>query len=329
MALYTEPFTAVLDNVYPKIQFTAYHNKENTLMLWLKQHCSVPFQASGEYFRVPVQYGHTDDSTTVISGYETLSTTAITDQDHFRLAVSGFMLPIIGSNWECEVLAGGGKNRVFDYWLAKTQARAKAAQRILSIKLWGDDNGTSGTVCGMNYHVDKSDTTYQGQTRSSSNTYGEYPQEDTSTTTITWPALENLYMKCDAMTDLIITSKEIYGYLWALRQPQERYNPDGGGKEFGAVGAPVIHFNHIPIVWDNTLKNANIANSHKQLYLLSHSDGGDKHFMYFTHNQWDLSAEKVMEKTKDQEVKVGRIKWAGQLMCANAQYQGRFDAITA
>ena len=331
MALYTEPFTAVLDHVYPKIQYTAYHDKENTLLMWLKQHCNEPFQAAGEYFRIPVQYGHTDDSTTISTGYETISTTALTDQDNFRLGCSGFMLPIIGSNWECDVLAGGGQNRVFDYWLAKTKARAKAAQRILSLKLWGQSNGTSGSVCGLNYHVDQSDTTYQGQTRSSSNTWGEYPQEDTSTTTITWPAIENLYMSCDAMTDLMITSKTVYGFLWALRQPQERYNPDGGGKEFGAVGAPVIHFNHIPIVWDNSLSQTitDVTYPARQLYMLSSGANGDKYWHYFTHNSWDLGAEKVMERTKDQEVKVGRIKWAGQLMCSNAQYQGRFDAITA
>jgi len=322
MALYTEPFTAVLDHVYPKIQYTAYHSKENTLLLWLKQHCSVPFQAAGEYFRLPVQYGHTDDSTTVISGYETLSTTALTDQENFRLGCSGFMLPIIGSNWECDVLAGGGKNRVFDYWLAKTQARAKAATRILEDKLFGNSNGTSGSVCGLQYHVDQSDTTYQGVTRSSSNTYGEYPQEDTSTTTITWPALENLYMDCRAMTDVIMTTKDIYGFIWALRQPQERYNPDGAGKEFGAVGAPVIHFNHIPIVWSERCPAYHI-------FLLSAGDNGDKHIQYFTHNTWDLGAEKVVDRTKDQEVKVGRIKWAGQLMMSGAQYQGAFSAVTA
>jgi len=326
LALYTEPFTAVLDNVWPKIQWAQYHSKENTLTLWLKEHCNSSFTSSGEYFRVPISYGHTDDSTTFVSGYEPISTTAIVDQDHIRLGCGNFALPIIGSNYEIEVKVGNDANRVYDYWLSKTQTRAKAATRILEGKLLGNEDGTLGTVCGLDYAVDQTDTSYCGQTRSATNTYGLWPVEDTTTTSYTHGAMVNMIMDLRQQTDVVITSKDIFGFIMSYYQPQERYNKDNGaGDEFRKVGAAVQHILDIPVTWSERL-GEDFAN---HMYLLSAGDGNEKHILYFTHSKWDLGAEKVMDRTKDQEVKVGRIKWAGQLMVPGGQFQGRFTGITS
>lgn len=318
MANYSEPFQAVLDNVYPKIQYTAYHDKEAVYLMWLNNHCKVPFTSAGEYFRLPIQYGHTDDSTDIAaSPYGVISTTALTDQDALKFKCSGFVLPIVGSNWEIEVLVGNDKNRSYDYWLSKTETRAKAAQKVLGARLFGNGGSTATDTVGLGYMVDQSDTSYGGLTRSSANADGQWPQEDTTTTSITWRAMTNLLMSCRAATDLIVTTKSIFGYLLAMRQSQEVYEPIPAGKEFAAVGAPYIAFNQIPIVWDENCTAAAI-------YFLA-----SKHIKYFAHSQWNLQAEKVVDKTVDQEVRVGRITWAGQHVSNNCQYLGRFDAVTS
>lgn len=334
MANYTEPFTAVLDHVYPKLAYNAYHNKEDTLILWLKQHCNVPFSGSGQYFRAAIQEGHTDRSTDFVTGYEVLNTDPVNDQDHIRYEVAGFGWNITTSNWDTKVRVGNDKNKLYDYALSKVKTATLGATRKLAQDLYddnGNDSTANGQVVGLGTWLDQSDTTIGGLTRGASTNAGLWPVEDTTTTTITWPALENAYMDVYAETDVIITTKDIYGFIWALRQPQERYNPSGGGKEFGQVGAPVIHFNHIPIVWDANCRvdHTDGTNAAGGIYLLSAGNNSGKHILYFTHRDWDLGVEKVCDNTKDQEITIARILWAGQLMIPVGKYQARFTNISA
>lgn len=326
MANYTEPFQAVLDYAYPKLQEHAYFSqRENTLLTWLKTNCNVSVSSFGEYIRIPFAYGHTDDSTNMAADpYDSVSTTALTDQDALKFRVAGFALPIIASNFQKDVLIGEGKNRIYDWYLSLTKRRMKAALRKLSVDMFSNNGGTATDIAGLDYLVDQSDTSYGGFTRAATGNYkGLWPAEDTTTTAITWGAMENLYMDAHAATDVILTTKDVFGFIWALRQPQERYNPDGGGQELGAVGAPVMHFNHIPITWDENCTTASA-------YFLSKGSDDDKHLIYFTHSgDWNLTAEKIAEKTDTQEVSIGRIKWAGQLCMPQGQYQGRLSAITS
>lgn len=324
MANYTDPYQAVLDYVVPKLQYNAYHDKENTLILWLNQNCKKAVGSFGEYIRIPLQYGHTDDSTDIAKNpFATFSTTEVSDQDALKFKVSGFVKPMTVSNWKTEVLVGNDKNRVYDYVLGKTKTMMYSATRILSDRLFGDGGATATDTIGLRYHLDQSDTSYGGLTRSSANTYGLWPNEDTSTTVITWGGLENAYMDSHAATDVIITTKDIYGFIWALRQAQERYNPGSGkAKIFEEVGAPYINFNGIPIVWDERCP----AN-----YIFGLSKGnpnkGEQYIYFFVHKTWNLGVEKVVDKTKDQEVTVFRSKWAGQLCFSRCDTQFAFTNI--
>ena len=324
MANYTEPFQAVLDYAYPKIQFNAYNSKENTLLLWLNKNCKHTVSGFGEYIRIPIQYGHTDDSTNLAANpWASISTTALTDQDALKFQNAGFALPIIGSNYEIEVSVGTDKNRIYDYWLSKTKTRAKAATRIVSDGLFGTGGGTAGDIIGLQYHLDQTDTTYGALTRSDSNTYGLWPVEDTSTTTISWGALINAVMDCSGDTEAIFTTKDIMGFIWAMRQAQERYDPAPKGKVFQDVGAEYINLSGRPIVWDHRCPADHIFG------LAANNGSGEQCIHYFQHNTWNLTAEKVADNTETQEVRVGRIKWAGQLCFSRCDNQFAFTGITA
>ena len=324
MANYTEPFQAVLDYAYPKIQFNAYNSKENTLLLWLRKNAMHTVGGFGEYIRIPIQYGHTDDSTDMAANpYGTISTTAITDQDALKFQNAGFALPIVGSNYELEVKVGSDKNRIYDYWKSKTETRAKAAQRILAAGLFSNGGSTATDISGLLYHTDQDDLTYGGLTETSANTYGLYPVEDTSTTTITWGALINLIMDCSGDTEVLVTTKDIMGFIWTMRQAQERYEPAPAGKVFQDVGAEYINVSGRPLVWDHNCPAYHLFG------LAANNGSGEQCIHYFQHRGWDLSAEKIADNTDTQEVRLGRIKWAGQLCFSRRDNQFAMTAITA
>ena len=278
----------------------------------------------GEYIRIPIQYGHTDDSTDLAANpWDTISTTALTDQDALKFQNAAFALPIIGSNYEIEVQVGTDKNRIYDYWKSKVESRAKAAQRILSAGLFSNNGSTTTDITGLQYHLDQDDTTYGALTRSNANTYGLWPVEDTSTTTISFGAIIDLMMDCSGDTEVLVTTKDIMGHIWALRQNAERYEPTAkGSKVFADVGAEFINLNGRPVVWDE-----NCPASH--LFGLAGKNGsGEQCIHYFQHKTWDMSAEKIVDNTESQEVRVGRIKWAGQLCFSRCDNQFEMTAIT-
>lgn len=329
MANYTEPFQAVLDYAYPKIQFNAYNSKENTLILWLRKNCMHTVGGFGEYIRIPFMFKHTDDSTNLAADpWDTISTTALSDQDAVKFKNAAFVLPVIGSNYEIEVQVGTDKNRIYDYWLSKTKGRAKAAQRILGAGLFGEGGGstayTQTDILGLRTHVDQTDTTYGGLTRGSTGDYTSlYPVEDTTTTTITWPALINAVMDCSGDTEALFTTKDIMGFIWSMRQAQERYDPAPKGKVFQDVGAEYINLSGRPIVWDHNCPANHIFG------LAARNGDGEQCIHYFQHSGWNLTAEKIADATPTQQVRVGHIKWAGQLCFSRCDNQFAFTGITA
>ena len=328
MANYAEPFAAVADFVHPKLLYNGYYSKENTLLLWYREHCKKSFTASGEYFKVPIQYGHTDDSVQFITGYEPLPITGTTDQDALKFKCDMWGMNISGSLADIKVRCGSDTNRIYDYWEAKTTTKTKAALRVLCTKAWGIDPGTSYTdqdLCGLGFHLlSATYTTYGGLTRgAASNVYNLNTQVDvTAGNTITLTKMQNMLMACRAKTEVMITTKTIFGYLWPHFQGYETSPRTERAKEFMAVGAPTMWFNgNIPIVWDENAPPG-------YLVYLTSKDGTDDYIIWFEHSDWNLSMEKVCEQTPDQIVTVGRMLWAGQSVWPGAVYQGGFTGIT-
>ena len=279
----------------------------------------------GEYIRIPIQYGHTDNSVNVAANpYATHSMNAIEDQDALKFQNAAFEMNIVGSNYELQVQVGDDKNKSYDYWKATTETRHKAAMRKLGAGLFSDGGASVATdIYGLRYFLDQTDTTVGGLTRSSSNTYGLWPVEDTTTTTITWSALINAIMDCSGDTEAIFTTKDIMGFVWAMRQAQERYDPAPAGKVFQDVGAEYINVSGRPLVWDENCPASHVFG------LAAKNGSSEQCIHYWQHRGWDMTAKKLFDETPDQDISVGRIKWAGQLTFSRCVNQFAFTGITA
>ena len=327
MANYTEPLQAVLDWNYDRFQFNAYNKRENVLIKAFTSNCRVGFDSAGQYFRAPIQTARQDNSTQLDSGYEPFSTEAETSQDAVRYRRDAWGLNIIGNNVEIDVDVGtDNKQRIYDYWYTKTQEKVKEATRKLAKKLFHTDDtavttSTAKRIIGLNKVCDSSETTYGGLTATTDN--GLTPVTDSTSTVITWGGIVNLYADVYAATDAIFTTKDIWGFLWQLAQPQERYSETESGKEFRSIGAPMMKLNgEIPIVWD-----ANCPANH--VYGLSYGDEDGKHIIWLEHNKWRLGVKTICDNTPTQEIRVARILHAGCLLVPVRKYQWMMSAITS
>lgn len=308
-------------------------------MLWLKKNCNEIFSSAGEYFRATFMHTHTDNSKNIDTGYEEYDTNPVYDQDAIRYKVAGFGENLTLSRWEKKVLVGNDKNRIFDWVLSKTTGFAKGMTRKLAVKcIWGDAGTgvtTAKRVIPLRLICDNTQTSYGGigtvnGVAITNSAHPLYPYTDSTTTTISWTTLQLLYIGCGAETEVFLTSKEIFGYLLALRIPAERYTPSESTTQFANVGAPVISFLGIPIVWDANINSTNYSNGQKYLFALTSkpcTDSQGKGLLYFTHNEYDLSLEHICDSTSKQDISVERSEWAGQLLCPNRKRQGMLTAI--
>lgn len=327
MANYTEPLQAVLDWNYGKFQYNAFNKRENTLVKALDTNCKVGVNSFGEYCRAPIQTDLNDNSVILDSGTETFSTDIETTQDAVRYRREVWGLNINGSNVDIEVDVGtDNAQRIYDYWYTKVQEKVKLAGRIRAQKFFHtyDSSITTSTakrIIGLKKICDSSETTYGGLTASTDN--GLTPVTESTATTFTWGKLMGLYADVYGETDAFFTTKDVWGFAWQVAQPQERYGESDTGKEFRAIGAPMMKLNgQVPLVWD-----ANCPSGY--LFGLSYGDEDGKHIILVSHNKWRLGVKQIAKNTPTQEIRVNRILDAECLLAPVRKYQFMWSGITA
>jgi hypothetical protein len=160
---------------------------------------------------------------------------------------------------------------------------------------------------------------------STSNTYGGISQTanswwqsnvDSTTTTLSLSAMQTQY---EAATegpdrpDLITMTESIFNDFWALLQPQQRFTDEGTAN----AGFRNLMFNGAVASEDSYAPS-----SHMVFWNL-------KRVKLVSHSQRKFPGVMVdFEMPHDQDVKVGHIRWAGQLICEQPRKQAALTAIT-
>ena len=116
----------------------------------------------------------------------------------------------------------------------------------------------------------------------------------------------------DEKPDLLVGTRSVYNYYYALLQPQQRFQDDatakGGFQNLMFNGAPMVHDSHCP-------------SSH--LFFLNL-----KHLKLFYHPKRNMAWE-PMQKPINQQVKVGRVLWMGAFGSDNNRLHGKMSALAA
>jgi hypothetical protein len=139
-------------------------------------------------------------------------------------------------------------------------------------------------------------------------------QVDSTTTTLTIPALETLVGQCTIGNDkpsLIITTQAQFDAYHGLLQPQERYTDEdtasGGFKNLLFRGIPIVVDNHCPSGY---------------MFLIN-----ENYLKLYVHKDENFRFE-PFQKPTDKNMACAKIYWAGELVCSNCRMNGMFSALT-
>ena len=262
----------------------------------------------GTQIVVPLNYAQTTASGWY-SGAETLSTT---DNDQITGAAydwKQFYANISISRRD--ELVNSGDSQIVNFVKSKTQI----AEKTLIDKL-GDGLYSAGTdaksIIGLRTQVDAGNTVggiAQG-------TYSWWQsQEDSSTTTLTMAALNTQFTtltKNNEKPTVVMATRSIYGYYYALLQPQQRFMDS----ETAKGGFENLMFNGVPFI-----AGSKVPSSH--IFMLN-----EPYLHLYVHKDEDMRFE-PFQKPDNQNVKLAKIYWAGAFGTSNARMQGKFTAIAA
>lgn len=208
-------------------------------------------------------------------------------------------------------LKNNSTNKMVDFVKSKMKNAEKTLVTILSTGLYSAGTNAKD-VLGLRNWISASNTV-GGISQSANSWYQAHI--DSSTTTLSVAAMQTLYSDCQLDNNapsVAMTTKAIYNRYYALLQPQQRFIDT----ETAKAGFTSLMFNGIPVIADSFAPTG-------YLFMLNE---GTLHFFY--HPEEDFRFE-PFQKPTNQNVKIGKIYWAGNFGCDNNRLNGAMTAITA
>ncbi len=281
--------------------------KSNVLLQRAKQKWMEVIDGGAQIVQ-PVAYA-TTTAAGWYTGSDTLNTTA-NDQIDNAIADWTFAYANITITRSDE-LKNSGKSQIINFVKAKVQLAEKTLADNLGTALYSGTSanlqfvGLETAVSSSRSYLSISDSTYSWWAA----------QTDTTTTTISIPALRTLIGKCTIGNDkptVLTTTQTIYDSLYGLIQPQQRFMDS----ETANAGFINIMFEGKPVVVDNKCDSG-------YLFALN-----EDYIHLFVHKDENFRFEPFIKPT-NQNVSSAKIYWAGALVIDNPRMQGAFSGLTA
>jgi len=111
---------------------------------------------------------------------------------------------------------------------------------------------------------------------------------------------------------VIVTRQSVFDKLWTLYQPDQRFTDS----KMASAGFSTLMFNGIPIVVDSHVTGTDGGNQDNWIQFLN-----ERYLWLATHSDSNFKVVAI-PPLKDQDVKIVRILWAGNLLCSNRRMQG-------
>ncbi len=305
MPLTYDQITAITEKKFiPKLVDNIFNKSEMLKRLKAKEKP----QPGGETVMVPLNYAQVSASGWY-QGSETLDTA-----DNEVITAFNFDWKQLYANISItrrDELRNSGDAAIIDFVKSKVEIAEKTIGDQLATGLFSAGTNAK-SILGSRVFIATSGT-YGGISLSSYS--WAQGQVDSTTTTLTIAAMENMYGNCgngDDYPDLIVGDQDMYDRYFGLLQPQQRFQDE----EMAKGGFKNLMFNAAPFVAD------------------SHSPAG--YLQFFNMDYLDLYPHKdenfrmePFAKPINQNVKVGKIYWMGVLASSNNRRHGAMTAITA
>jgi len=303
MALTYNEITAITEKYFqPKLVDNIFDS--NVLFARLKG--KQQMLSGGEKVLCPVAYATTTASGSY-SGADALNTTPndqITaaefdwTQYYANITITGL-----------DELKNAGDAAKVSFVKSKVQLAEKSLADNLGTDLYNLGT-TSGALIGLRLAVDSAGT-YGGVARGSYSWWAA--QEDGTTTTLTYPAIESVYGDCTvgkSKPTIMPTTQDIFDDYLGLLQPQQRFT-DSKTADAGFLNCM---FRSTPIIVDNSCPASH-------LFFLN-----EDYLHLFVHSKRNFKLEPFIKPT-NQDVATAKIYWAGVLAIDNCRMQGKMNAI--
>jgi hypothetical protein len=265
-------------------------------------------QNGGLTINQPLMYAQTSSA----GSYNPTDTLNTTDNDQFTSAQYDWRFYYANiSITRADELKNSGDSQILDFVKNKVQAAEMTLKDDLCDGIYSD--GSSATdIGGLRLIVDSANTV-GGISQS---TYSWWQaQENSSTTVTTLAALNTMYNTLTINSkhpSVGMTTRAIYGFIWNLFQPQQRFmdseSAKGGFQSLMMNGVPIIMGSKVPA---------------------SHFFWLCEEFLnLYYHPQEDFRFEKFQTPI-NQNLKVAKVYWAGNLTSSNNRMHGKFTALAS
>lgn len=208
-------------------------------------------------------------------------------------------------------LKNSGDSQILDHVKTKTQNAEKTLTDYIQGGLYSAGTNAKSIV-GLGSIIGTSNTIGA----ISQSTYSWWQaQVDSSTTTLTLASMQTVYMNLcinNEQPTVIMSTRANYNRFYALLQPQQRFMDGDTAK----AGFTSLMFNGTPFIVGSKVPTSNI------MYL------NENYLMLGAHKDEDFRFEPFVKPT-NQNVKVGKVYWAGIFGSSNNRMQGKQSAIAA
>lgn len=262
----------------------------------------------GETILQPLLYA----STTASGSYNPTDVLNTTDNDQMTAASYAWRFYYANITIaRADELKNMGDSRVLNFVKQKTMAAEMSLKDKLQDGLYSDGT-TASDIGGLRLIVDSANTV--GGISQSSYSWWQ-SQEDSSTTTLTLSAWQTQFntLTIDGNTPTVgMCTRSIYNSYYALLQPQQRFMDAKTAK----AGFQSLMFNGVPVISGSKVP----ANHHFWL---------NENFLHlYYHPDEDFRFEDF-QKPVNQNIKLGKIYWAGNLGSSNNRMHGKFTALAS
>lgn len=287
--------------------------KADPLYAKLKEQGSIRKVGGGESIVIPLMYGK-NSTIAGYSGYGTIDTTpqeGITAAKYNWKQIGG-SITISGK----EARQNSSKEQLINLLKAKVNQAELSFKDYFSGKLFGSAPSDSGTDIHSLVTLTAATGTVGGIAKGTYSWWQSQANTAASFAANGLAAMRNTMNDCsqqnqsDAPNLILCTQEGIEAYE-ALLQPQERFNSagmaDGGFKS--------LLFKGIPIVWHPYCTGYGTLAASKMYFL------NTKYLELVVHSDADMKTTDFVEP-ENQDAKVAKLIWMGELVASNCQKQG-------
>jgi len=285
-----------VDNIFDSNPFFQRMKERNTMKL-----------DGGSTIMQPLEYSQ-NTANGWYSGTETLDTsdTQILTAAEYDWKQFYVNLTII----RLEELKNSGNSAKLKLAQAKMKNAEKTMADQLGVALYNAGSDAKA-LAGLRFVVNT--TSSVGGISQTTNSWWQ-SQVDSTSTTLTMALMQSIYNDCSIGNDtptVLLSNRSIYNFYYALLQPQQRFQSTDVAKG----GFTSLMFNSTPhIVDSNAPANHLFFINEKYMQMTAHKD----EFMRF--EPW--------VKPTNQNLKVAKLYFAGNLTPSNNRMQGKLSAIT-